>query len=153
MQNREHLSQLIKAQDSVRRAWADLDGTPIGKCLRQLDKDLLDVINYLGEATGHLVKVQDGKAKLYETMQGIEFEVEYVSYESVTPIEERPARSLTCCCCGELTIGRQWWNRDNGFGLCNACAERISEIEDEAHMESCYGKKGIHYALKQGGVK
>jgi hypothetical protein len=26
-----------------------------------------------------------------------------------------PVRTLTCCCCGESTRGRQWWNRDTGF--------------------------------------
>lgn len=57
-------------------------------------------------------------------------------------------KTLTCCCCGELTEGRQWWNRDNGFGLCKSCADRISLKEDEDTMKSCYGIKGTHYYLE-----
>ncbi len=59
----------------------------------------------------------------------------------------KPIKTLTCCCCGEQTIGRQWWNRDTGFGLCESCAERISKNEDQETMKSCYGEKGVHYAL------
>lgn len=33
-----------------------------------------------------------------------------------------PIRTLTCCCCGEPTKGRQWHNRDAGYGLCRSCA-------------------------------
>lgn len=54
---------------------------------------------------------------------------------------------LTCCCCGERTSGRQWWNRDTGFGLCNTCAERISLKEDAETMKSCYGISGVHYNI------
>src|SRR6185503_3800288 len=32
----------------------------------------------------------------------------------------RPKR-LICSCCGESCIGRQWWNRDTGYGLCDRC--------------------------------
>src|SRR5690554_239123 len=29
---------------------------------------------------------------------------------------------LRCACCGDMTRGRQWHNRDKGFGLCPRCA-------------------------------
>ena len=58
-----------------------------------------------------------------------------------------PIRTLTCCCCGEATQGRQWWNRDLGFGMCGSCIARIRKRgrmpEDE--IKSCYGIEGIHY--------
>lgn len=56
--------------------------------------------------------------------------------------------TLECCCCGQYTKGRQWWNRDIGYGLCEFCADRISKREDEETMKSCYGRKGEHYAIK-----
>lgn len=58
-------------------------------------------------------------------------------------------KTLTCCCCGELALGRQWWNRDKGFGLCVRCAERISKVEDDETMKNCYGVKGTHYQIEE----
>lgn len=58
-------------------------------------------------------------------------------------------KRLECAVCGEMTIGRQWWNRDHGYGLCTKCAEWLRQrgtSEDE--MESCYGKEGIHYNVE-----
>lgn len=57
-------------------------------------------------------------------------------------------RDLTCCVCGEVTRGRQWWNHDKGFGLCAACIGRTMELEGtpEAHANS-YGVRGIHFDL------
>ncbi len=61
----------------------------------------------------------------------------------------KPVKQLICCCCGNYTIGRQWWNRDTGYGLCEPCADTISAREDEETMKSCYGEKGKHYAIKE----
>ena len=61
----------------------------------------------------------------------------------------KPIKHLECCCCGQETLGRQWWNRDTGYGLCIKCAERISKAEDSETMENCYGKPGIHYNIKE----
>jgi hypothetical protein len=58
-------------------------------------------------------------------------------------------KHLNCCCCGERTLGRQWWNRDTGFGLCPKCADRISKSEDQETMKSCYGEKGVHYYIEE----
>lgn len=60
----------------------------------------------------------------------------------------KPIKSLTCCCCGQETQGRQWWNRDNGYGLCEKCADIISHKEDAEEMRSCYGTKGVHYYVE-----
>ena len=56
---------------------------------------------------------------------------------------------LTCCCCGKDTHGRQWWNRDFGYGLCCDCADRIEKKEDEESMKTFYGIKGVHYCSTQ----
>ena len=85
--------------------------------------------------------------KEFMTIQGLKIEVEHVPYEAVKPVKEIPIKQLICCCCGQHTQGRQWWNRDTGFGLCVKCAEFISKEEDEESMKSCYGEKGVHYAI------
>ena len=46
---KEHILDLIKAQDLIRRAWAEFDTSIVGKPLREIDKDLTKVINQLGK--------------------------------------------------------------------------------------------------------
>jgi hypothetical protein len=36
-----------------------------------------------------------------------------------------PARWLLCSCCGAETRGRQWHNRDTGYGLCVSCIQAL----------------------------
>lgn len=57
-----------------------------------------------------------------------------------------PTKYLTCCCCGEGTTGRQWYNRDTGYGLCNKCAAWIRSRGKE-DMKDNYGISGIHYEV------
>ena len=54
---------------------------------------------------------------------------------------------LTCCCCGEYTKGRQWHNRDTGYGLCAKCADWIATRETPENMLSYYGECGVHYKV------
>ena len=56
---------------------------------------------------------------------------------------------LTCCCCSNDCRGRQWWNRDTGYGLCTDCANRIKKSEDEDYMKECYGIEGKHYNVEE----
>jgi hypothetical protein len=62
-------------------------------------------------------------------------------------------KRLTCCCCGVSTIGRQWYNRDTGFGLCPNCAEKIAKKESPETMRSYYGDKGFHYDIDEEAIK
>lgn len=55
---------------------------------------------------------------------------------------------LTCACCGTSTQGRQWYNCDDGFGLCPQCAKRLEEHESPEEILSCYGEKGVHYCIE-----
>lgn len=57
-------------------------------------------------------------------------------------------RMLTCACCGDRTLGRQWHNRDHGFGLCAKCADWIPERWPDEDMHTLYGERGYHYDLK-----
>lgn len=59
-----------------------------------------------------------------------------------------PPLTLTCCCCGSPTLGRQWGNRDTGYGLCDACAiELPTRGTTPEDMHQYYGKAGIHYLI------
>jgi hypothetical protein len=58
-----------------------------------------------------------------------------------------PPRSLECSCCGERTVGRQWYNRDTGYGLCPPCSERLWNKLPAVEMLSNYGVPGVHYAI------
>lgn len=57
-----------------------------------------------------------------------------------------PTESLECCCCGGGTRGRQWHNRDTGYGMCVACIKYVKDrgMSDEEILSN-YGHKGVHY--------
>lgn len=57
-------------------------------------------------------------------------------------------KSLICSCCGARHIGRQWHNRDTGYGLCHGCADWIeSRGESKETMKQNYGEEGVHYRI------
>lgn len=70
-----------------------------------------------------------------------------------------PVRTLQCCCCGAPTRGRQWWNRDKGYGLCAGCidvcrkgfirADHMTDEEADQEMHRSYGVRGIHYDIEK----
>ncbi len=67
--------------------------------------------------------------------------------ESLEPVHE-----LRCACCGEQTNGRQWFNRDTGYGLCAACVDYVTgpdTPENVAEREESYGYDGVHYRIKE----
>ena len=56
-------------------------------------------------------------------------------------------RTLICSCCGAVTRGRQWHNRDTGYGLCSDCVVWIrnrGKITPEEFAQ-CYGVDGEHF--------
>jgi hypothetical protein len=57
-------------------------------------------------------------------------------------------RTLTCCCCGASTRGRQWWNRDTGFGICPPCVVFVRS-RGETQIEGLYGTAGVHYDVAE----
>lgn len=63
--------------------------------------------------------------------------------------EQKPEIGLTCSCCGGPARGRQWWNRDAGYGLCPKCAEWIATREPASEIRSSYGVAGYHYFTKE----
>lgn len=61
--------------------------------------------------------------------------------------------SLSCCCCGQGTRGRQWWNRDTGFGICAKCIGWLrSRGTSEEEIRASYGREGYHFNVEVGNV-
>lgn len=62
-----------------------------------------------------------------------------------------------CCCCGEQCYGKQWWNRDTGYGICKNCVERQKLNLTEKYgkdfadreIKECYGIEKIHYNIEE----
>jgi hypothetical protein len=60
-----------------------------------------------------------------------------------------PIITLTCCCCTSDCKGRQWYNRDQDFGLCPTCAKWIATRETPEQMLSNYGQPNINYFTEE----
>lgn len=54
-------------------------------------------------------------------------------------------QTLICSCCGGSAKGKQWHNRDTGYGLCTKCVPFVIDRTAPEVMESSYGIEGIHY--------
>lgn len=55
--------------------------------------------------------------------------------------------SLRCACCGIETKGRQWHNRDTGYGVCLDCITGMAGIETPETLREWYGIAGVHYRV------
>ncbi len=60
-----------------------------------------------------------------------------------------PVRRMLCCCCGAVTRGRQWHNRDTGYGVCAPCIARHYSKETPAELERLHGVAGVHYSIEE----
>jgi hypothetical protein len=60
-----------------------------------------------------------------------------------------PVKNLECAVCGGPAKGRQWWNRDRGYGVCPKCIDWMKKrgTSDE-EIEDLYGKKGVHWGVE-----
>ncbi len=58
-------------------------------------------------------------------------------------------KTLICSCCGKYTKGRQWWNREIGYGICKECVPRWERHYTPEGMKECCGVEGIHYNLNK----
>ena len=65
----------------------------------------------------------------------------------------RKTEMLACSCCGQPTRGRQHWNQDRGYGLCDECVPFVSDENSKDYIEETYGKPGVNYLLKKPGKK
>jgi hypothetical protein len=58
------------------------------------------------------------------------------------------AYSLECCCCGgNAGKFKQWWNRDDGYGICPDCIKDFrAKGMSEKEIRDCYGVEGVNFA-------
>ena len=72
--------------------------------------------------------------------------------------DQPSVRSLTCAVCGGEARGRQWKNRDNGYGVCVRCADantaRYGEGDDSTGLDgdttrALFGVRGYHFAVDE----
>lgn len=60
-------------------------------------------------------------------------------------------KRLICSCCGAETYGRQWHNRDTGYGLCDSCNTWLKGRDtSEEEMTRNYGVEFEHYNVSGG---
>lgn len=62
-------------------------------------------------------------------------------------MSDQKTQLLICCCCGMPTKGRQWWNRDTGYGLCDDCIEYCGADIPVGQTAESYGIRGYHYDI------
>lgn len=62
--------------------------------------------------------------------------------------EKQKVVSLECNCCGAGTKGRQWPNRDTGYGLCARCGDEQEKKYGAEQVENWSGKRGINWDVK-----
>ena len=69
-------------------------------------------------------------------------------------MDNKPAKTMLCTCCGDYTKGRQWFNQDKGYTVCPKCAVsmktykpfgRDSIESNPEYFKQTYGVAGIHY--------
>lgn len=53
---------------------------------------------------------------------------------------------LNCACCGKYAgKHKQYFNQDNGYGICSQCAEELTEKYGAEYVREMYGVKGLNY--------
>lgn len=62
---------------------------------------------------------------------------------------KKPIKDLTCTCCGEYFQGRDWWNQEPGYGLCDSCVPMCCGPIELGQETSTYGVAGIHFLVPQ----
>ena len=62
----------------------------------------------------------------------------------------KPVRTLECNCCGGRTRGRQWHNRDIGYGMCTDCIAHVrAKGMPESEIQDLYGFEAVHWGIPE----
>ena len=56
---------------------------------------------------------------------------------------------LLCAVCGKATRGRQWFNRDRGYGICRKCAAFVRARTSAELLRESFGDAGVHYNVEE----
>jgi len=62
---------------------------------------------------------------------------------------KKPIKWLSCTCCGESLQGRDWWNQEPGYGLCDDCVELCCGDITNGAESSTHGVAGVHFRIAQ----
>lgn len=62
---------------------------------------------------------------------------------------KKPIKWMSCTCCGDSMQGRDWWNQEPGYGLCNDCVKMCCGPIEPGQESETYGVAGIHFAISQ----
>jgi len=58
-----------------------------------------------------------------------------------------PKAYLRCCCCDGKAVGRHWFNRDVGYGLCDKCIDVNLKGSSLLELTRMAGYRGFHYGI------
>lgn len=84
---------------------------------------------------------------VFANLQGKPF-VDYYCQPCAVKIQ-KPVGELGCACCGGCLRGRQWWNQDTGYGICDGCIEFVRKRGmSENDIRDTYGFEGVHWGIK-----
>ena len=61
----------------------------------------------------------------------------------------KPIKDMTCTCCGEWMRGRNWWNQEPGYGLCDDCVDLCCGPIEDGQESQTYGVAGVHFRIPQ----
>lgn len=106
-------------------------------------------LDALGSVLGYVSK------QWYETEYGVHgagdwYRRSMVWLEDLYAAIAKPVRSLRCNCCGGDTRGRQWRNRDTGYGMCLDCITFVRKRGmPETEIRDLYGFEGIHWGVNE----
>lgn len=99
------------------------------------------------DITGTLIRIGHARWYMYAPMGEPRPQLVQRLIAGLSPlvgVDGKPRR-LRCSCCGAETRGRQWWNQDDGYGLCPACIPMVARGDMEA-LAFTHGLQGVHFA-------
>lgn len=110
--------------------------------------DLEEIEDYMRNVYWHSTLDWQGRGELEISAKKSWEEIKLMRYL------REPIRRLYCSCCGGVTRGRQWHNRDTGHGLCVDCIPLVSrpKFSTPEDVQRNYGVRGVHYDLPEPGL-
>jgi hypothetical protein len=128
---RERFQEMLELLPPV--AWTDRGATETFKMCERT----------YGPITAIFCRIGD---RYYEMSDDIRMPHEKIVAVVVEAMKQTRRRLKCCICGGEAGRWSQWWNRDDGFGVCAPCVDRErSRGATQAEISSRYGTEGINW--------